>query len=106
MIKNRKSKYAICLQDDKKSTSTYRVEKELFDFIKIFLEPYRSIRIIPKPVKCIETGVIYENARYANDWLIREGITKNYEGHIIIKDTCKGKREVAYGFHWEYYKEQ
>lgn len=55
-----KSKYAIYLMDGKVYKGTYRVEKELFDSIQKILEPYRSVKVMPKPVKCIETGSVFK----------------------------------------------
>lgn len=43
-----------------------------------------------KSVKCVETGVIYDSANYAERTL---GIT-----HIV--DCCRGKRKTAGGFTW------
>ena len=47
-----------------------------------------------KPVKCLETGVIYPSTRDAGRKL---GIS-----NANISSCCRGKRHIAGGFHWAY----
>ena len=50
----------------------------------------------PAAVKCIETNVVYESITIAQD--------KTGCKHIAM--VCKGQRETAGGYHWEYVKEE
>ena len=52
----------------------------------------RAARSRGKKVRCIETGEIYYNASDAHR---QTGI-----GHV--GDVCRGNRQIAGGFHWEY----
>ena len=45
-----------------------------------------------KRVRCVETGQIYDSAKQASEIL--------NIGHI--HEVCKGKRQTAGGYHWEY----
>lgn len=47
-----------------------------------------------KAVICIETGIIYYNAKYANE---QTGVN-----HSNIIQCCKGNRITAGNFHWSY----
>lgn len=47
-----------------------------------------------KPVRCIETGVIYPSVMEVQRQL------RFSQGHI--SQCCRGERKTAYGFHWEY----
>ena len=47
-----------------------------------------------KPIKCVETGIIYSSAHEASR---QTGIN---QGHISL--CCNGKRQTAGGFHWEF----
>lgn len=29
-------------------------------------------------------------------------LTYSYSADSIVKDACKGKKETAYGYHWEF----
>lgn len=51
-----------------------------------------------KPVKCIETGVIYPSQAEVERQL---GFSQPY-----ICNCCRGKLKSAYGFHWEYVLEE
>lgn len=46
-----------------------------------------------RPVKCIETGIIYESAKKASEIL---GID-----HSTITKCCRGERNICGGYHWE-----
>jgi hypothetical protein len=45
-------------------------------------------------IKCVETGIIYENAKSAG---IETGICR-----IHIASVCKGKAKTSGGYHWKY----
>ena len=47
-----------------------------------------------KPVRCIETGIIYASMSEANR---QTGIS-----YGSISNCCRGKRKTAGGYHWEY----
>ena len=49
---------------------------------------------VSKPVRCIETGVVYPSALQAEHKL---GITRGSISHC-----CSGKRKTAKGLHWEF----
>lgn len=51
-----------------------------------------------KPVKCIDTGIIYESAKEA---AIATGDPSGNQGKSIGQ-VCNGKREFANGFRWEW----
>ncbi len=53
---------------------------------------------ISKPVRCVETGVVYYGAKKAADEL-------DIDASQVSK-CCKGKRKTAGGYHWEYYIEE
>lgn len=53
----------------------------------------RQSEKISKPVRCIETGIIYKNARVASKEI---GIDATN-----IYNCVNGKRKTAGGFHWE-----
>lgn len=56
-------------------------------------------RLKMKPVRCIDTGVIYPCGRDAADILIEQDISITTED---IRKVCKGIRKSAGGFRWEY----
>lgn len=49
------------------------------------------------PIKCIETGIIYN---CPSDAAVGIGKKPSSAGHIT--EVCKGKRQTAYGYHWTY----
>ena len=53
-----------------------------------------AVKKISKPVKCIETGIIYLSAYDAKRKL---GISDS-----SIGSCCRGKRHIAGGYHWEF----
>ena len=53
------------------------------------------------PVKCLETGVVYQTARKA----AKEMFGKPKRGDHIIQ-VCRGERGYAYGYHWEFAKKE
>lgn len=48
-----------------------------------------------KMVRCVETGAVYNSIKDAH----------KETGACHIVDCCKGNRQSAGGYHWEYYKE-
>lgn len=51
-------------------------------------------RFHSKSVKCIETGKIYSNSREAS---------KSFNlSHDTVAKACRGERNTAGGYHWEY----
>lgn len=57
------------------------------------LQVQRSRESRNKPVRCIETGVVYENSRVID----LPGVS--YKG---VSGVCRGKRETHGGYHWEF----
>ena len=69
---------------------------------------YGNVTFRKKAVLCIENGTIFESPVNAVDWII-----KNYPGRVCgelktaagnIRSACKGFRNNAYGFTWEYHE--
>ncbi len=100
-----KDRYIIILKDANEKTFTYRISEDLFAHFKKELEPYRSESTKPKPVRCIETGEVFECARKAHTWLYNKGVSTSYSADSGIKAACKDKSKTAYGFHWEFVEE-
>lgn len=95
-----KTPYIIRLTINEKNSETYRVSKDLFITIKNIIKPYQSFKNKPKKVKCIETGEIFENAKDANDMLIKKGVSSSYDAYNKIKEVCNKRKEAVYGLHW------
>ena len=57
-----------------------------------------AVKKISKPVKCIETGIIYPSAY---DVKRKLGISDS-----SIGSCCRGKRHTTGGFHWTYVNEE
>lgn len=47
-----------------------------------------------KPIRCVETGVVYESISAAARAL--------YGDISLIWRALNGRRKTAYGYHWEY----
>ena len=58
-----------------------------------------SDRIPKRPVRCMDTGLIYASSREASDILSFEGILVEPRN---IMYACQGKTKSAGGFQWEY----
>lgn len=61
------------------------------------------------PIRCVETGKIYNNARQAASWLYDNfnDITFNFLSiEAKIKRVCKGQKGGAYGYNWEFVNEK
>ncbi len=98
------SKFIIRLQVGENAIKTYRLKENLFNEIEKMIQPYRSIGSKAKPVRCIETGEVFPSAKKAADWLYNIKLTSSYSADVQIKDACKGKKQKAYGYHWEFVK--
>lgn len=76
--------------------------KEITDFL-IQKAVRKVIKPVSKSVRCIETGQIFGSKLKAAAWLLNNGIIKSYgSGENQIRAACNGKKEKAYGYHWEY----
>lgn len=103
--KSFKSNYRIELKQENIKMGTYKVPKEMFDKIKSEIEQYHSMGILPKKVRCIETGKIFASATEAARWaaFARE---ESYCNLDLIKQCCRGKQKTSYGYHWEWVNEE
>ena len=99
---NKRSAFIIRLESNENASETYRPTEDLFLEIKEKIKPYRSLGIKAKRVRCIETGEIFRCAKQAANWLKKMRLTYSYNADSIVKDACKGKKETAYGYHWEF----
>ena len=52
-----------------------------------------------RPVRCVETGVVYASSGDASDILSFEGNLINPRSILYV---CQGKQKVAGGLKWEY----
>ncbi len=52
-----------------------------------------------RPVRCIDTGLVYASSSDASDILSEEGRLVNPRG---ILHNCEGRRRTAGGLRWEY----
>ena len=97
------AKFTIALTENY-DTKTYRLTEEMFMSLSFRLEPYRSYGEKSKPIRCIETGKIFNSAMKALRWLSDFGVEYSYNNANKIKKVCKGKgrEEKAFGFHWRY----
>jgi hypothetical protein len=60
----------------------------------------RCFRVEKKrPVRCIDTGIVYASSRDAAEILANEGLLLTPEA---IATVCRGKQRSAGGFRWEY----
>lgn len=54
-------------------------------------------------VLCIETGHIFDSLTEASKWL---GVKTIHSGQVSISNCLNGRAKTAYGYHWEYVKEE
>ena len=59
-----------------------------------------------KPIRCVETGVVFPSHVDAGKWLASIGLTQNDSKHWHTAgnnatSSAKGRTPRAYGFHWE-----
>ena len=52
-----------------------------------------------RPVRCIDTGLVYASSREASDILSFEGILVEPRN---IMSACQGRTKSAGGYQWEY----
>ena len=52
-----------------------------------------------RPVRCLNTGIVYASSADAADLLSAEGLMVCPRG---ILNTCQGKQKSAGGFRWQY----
>lgn len=97
-------KFSITLRENGANSCTYKVNRKIFDTLKKYLEPFRSLQSQAKKIKCIETGQIFNCAREACHWL--EAKHNIYCRMNLIKQACKGKQKTSYGYHWEFIEEK
>ncbi len=100
--KEEKSPFIVRLEIKDKSQKTYRISEELFSEIKEKIKPYRSMQTMSKMVKCVETQEVFRCANEAAKTLRFRHITNSYSADVSIKMACKGKKDSAYGYHWEF----
>lgn len=100
-ILNKPHKFSITLKENDSNSCTYRIDRKLYDKLKVYLAPFRSYQAQAKKIKCVETGKIFNSAREACNWLkfVRE---TDYCDMDLIKQCCRGKQKTSYGYHWEF----
>lgn len=79
--------------DDRVSNLRWATSKEQVDNRKELPKNNK----LSKPVRCIETGVIYPSVMEARRQL---GFDNRH-----ISDCCNSKRKTAHGYHWQYVNE-
>lgn len=94
-------KYTVILKEGDKTVGTYHLEADLFQKIFYKLKPYKSAGAKPKQIKCVETGEVFRCANEAAKILRFRGLTNSYSADARIKISCKNKKN-AYGYHWEF----
>ncbi len=99
----RQRKFSITLRENNANPSSYKVDRKIFDTLKKYLEPFRSLQSKAKKIKCVETGQIFNSAREASRWI--EFVREIYYCDMnLIKQACKGKQKTSYGYHWNLLK--
>ena len=94
-ILNKQRKFSIILKENDNNSCTYRIDRKLFDTLKKYLEPFRSLQPKARKIKCIETGQIFNSAWEASKWLefVRE---TDYCNIDLIKRACR-KNGTSFG---------
>ncbi len=59
----------------------------------------KTDHIKKRPVRCVDTGLVYASSREASDILSFEGILVEPRNIMYV---CQGKIKTAGGFKWEY----
>ena len=95
------NKYTITLEENK-NIKNYKIKEDLFLFLINKLKPFQNFSQPSKPIKCIETGEIFKNARHASNHIKNLGLSDSRSIDAAIKRVCKGQRESAFGYHWEF----
>lgn len=102
---SKQRKFSITLKENGTNSCSYKVNRKIFDTLKKYLEPFRSLQTKAKRIKCVETGQIFESAREASNW-IKLATKADYCDMNLIKQACKGKQKTSYGYHWEWVNEE
>ena len=104
-VLNKPHKFSITLKENNANSCTYRIDRKLFDKLKLYLEPFRSLQPKARKIRCIETDKIFNSAREACHWVeyVRE---TDYCDMNLIKQACKGKQKTSYGYHWEFVEDE
>ena len=100
-VLNKPHKFSITLKENDANSCTYRIDRQLFDKLKKYLEPFRSLQPAARKIRCIETGQIFNSAREASKWLAFVKET-SYCNMDLIKQACRKKNVSSYGYHWEF----
>lgn len=100
-----KSNYRIVLMQEDIKMGTYKVPEKIYIKLKSEIEQYRSFGYPSKKVRCIETGVVFENAVQAAHWT-KFATERDYCDFDLIKQCCRGKQKTSYGYHWEWVNEE
>lgn len=83
---------------NQKKAFTPERRKELSDWAKVRMLGNQNPRA--KKVKCIENGMVFDTIKEAAIWV--HGSVKSKSA---ISQCCKGVRNIALGYHWEYVEE-
>lgn len=105
--------YTITISDDPRRTesksrilSSFDIQQNDIKEIETFLINSgikKSIGNPKKPVRCIETNMIFETKAKAGVWLKNHNLVKIYRNAVPqIRAVCIGRCATAYGYHWEY----
>lgn len=63
-------------------------------------------------VKCRETGMIFQDSRYAAEWVISQGLSKDKKGNVAtrIRRACRKEehfdRHPIYQHYWDFVQEE
>lgn len=83
------------MSEHQKLAFTPERRKQISDWAKVQFIGKGNPRA--KKVKCIETGQIFDTIKEAAIWAHGSDKSKS-----AISFCCKGKRNIALGYHWEY----
>lgn len=75
------------------------VEKEKMTMLVAKSTRRRTDGIRKRPVRCLDTGLVYASSREASDILSFDGIIIEPRN---IMYACQGKTKSAGGYQWEY----
>ena len=95
-----KKNYTVILKQEDIKIGSYKISSQIFSLIIKKIKSFRSLQEQSKKIICIETGMVFENARAAAKWtaFVRESYYCNMD---LIKRCCRGCQKTAYGYHWE-----
>ena len=75
----------------------YEGDKE-YPIIEPKLSQKEKMMCVPRKVKCVETGEIFENASKAKEKMFPDLV----DAARYIRNCCKGKRKDYKNYHWEF----